>query len=1050
MPGFSDFNFKRLLQGQRPVLHLYGWRQQAWWGLSLGILTAFVTLLLLSSHPSGRSLERDTLDFWFSLRGSTSPAVQPSGEVAILAVDDTTLRRWGGRVFDANDVSRLLVLMRERGITSAALAWRGLADGSLRTDGSGLPGDFATSGIGYLPLNFYSTPTAPGDASDRPPGNVYLQRFSIGRVLDANGAVSTADGDDQDIVVQAPPPEWLNMAAGAGQISILIDSDGQVRRSPLVRRQGGHIYPSLALAAALGSLRTLNADGSVNQPSLAFVDAFGNATGLDNARFLEINGGNIPLLAGGEMLLNFPYLAAGGANSTGFEAGGVNLPGNAVAPFRTISISQALDNPLLLNNLNGYRVVMGPTAPAVSTWFATPTGRRISETELHAVVLDNLLSGRALQRAPEVWIWLLTCALCAITGGFTASKPPMWSAMIVLLCMAAAATLSLGLFDQQIWLDISIPWLATGLTFLSGVISRARRQERESTRIGSTIEALAEVSAIITTQRQPSQTMERILSWTQNLMRAEASSILLLDESKKTLHFIAATGPKAEEVQPFTLALGEGIAGWVAQHGEAVISNDVKTDDRFYHDISDNVDFQTNAILCVPMRARDALVGVLEVINRTDGSPFTQEDADLLGAIANQAALVIENARLYDMLSKRVVQSESDLATTNQRLQAEKNTLQTVLQSMTDAVIVCDRDETVRLVNPAAANLLELKPVSPEQKLRDLVPELVLDPVEGAESARVQLQRGDIDSPRFIESRSAPLQNAEGLQIGTIWVLADVTERRGIEQAKSDFVSFVAHEMRSPLTSISGFSSMLQKQELQGNEPPPPNVRPAKPMDSANKARFLGIIHNESERLTRLINNLLDVARIEAGRGIELNRDTLYIPAFIAEVAATQRHYSSRHRIALEIAPNLPPVQADRDKVAQILINFVTNALKYSPGGVVTIGARAIVGTRGGPISAIEIAVHDEGPGIAPEQKPHLFERFGRIASETQPTQKAGVGGKAKPTGTGLGLFLTRHLVEAHGGQVSVSSEPGQGATFRFTLPLSPPSTLTDEISSSN
>jgi nitrogen fixation/metabolism regulation signal transduction histidine kinase len=193
------------------------------------------------------------------------------------------------------------------------------------------------------------------------------------------------------------------------------------------------------------------------------------------------------------------------------------------------------------------------------------------------------------------------------------------------------------------------------------------------------------------------------------------------------------------------------------------------------------------------------------------------------------------------------VQSESNLETTNRRLQAEKNTLQTVLQSMTDGVVVTDSDGVVQLVNPAAAALLpELGDDAVGCPLAQLLPDVAQsaadllahcgtrngsdhhDGVGGAGNGlslrngtaankdskySVQLQRGDIDTPRYIEAHSAPLQGEDGVLAGIVSVFADVTEERGIQQAKSDFVSFVAHEMRSPLTSISGFSAMLQKQE---------------------------------------------------------------------------------------------------------------------------------------------------------------------------------------------------------------------------------------------
>ncbi|MDF2441526.1 MAG: hypothetical protein JWN98_2510, partial [Abditibacteriota bacterium] len=253
-------------------------------------------------------------------------------------------------------------------------------------------------------------------------------------------------------------------------------------------------------------------------------------------------------------------------------------------------------------------------------------------------------------------------------------------------------------------------------------------------------------------------------------------------------------------------------------------------------------------------------------------------------------------------------------------------------------------------------------------------------------------------------------------------------------QAKSDFVSFVAHEMRSPLTSISGFSAMLQSQERQAaSQNSAQSTLNGASTASSQRAKFLGIIHDESERLTRLINSLLDVARIEAGQPIELHHEAFAFSEACSTAIDSQRGYSSRHRIDCELPVDMPPIWADRDKVTQILINLISNAMKYSPGGQVSIRAQLVDSNSS---KFVRVSVSDQGPGIAPEDQVRLFQRFGRAATPVAVGIGIGPGGKSKPTGTGLGLFLTRHFVETHGGQIGVRSELGHGATFWFTLPL--------------
>jgi signal transduction histidine kinase/CHASE2 domain-containing sensor protein len=999
------------------------WRQNATWGIIIGLCMALATHMFLKYHAIGTALEYNTLDLWFSLRNPQAPAAQASGNVVVLAIDRSTLRRWNGRVFDTNELTRLLQLLSDRNAASVTISWNGLDDTPLpQAEIDWLRYGIGNNGRVHLPLRITPMEGVP-IASPPQVSDGFTGRFSVGRL--------PADGPPQPVTRMEAPPEVLTaVARGAGHTSFTIDADGRVRRQPVLLPYAGSVYPSLALSAAIDAISqgssTAN-EGIIPSRRIELLTASGSAAALDNTHELRIGQVETPLFPNAQMLLNFP------ANPV---VKGVVM----ASPFNTISVGEALDNPNLLRGVTNRCIIIGPTDDSVASFYPTPGGGRLPETMLHAIALDNMLTGRSIENAPELWSWLLTLMLGAIAGGFAAARPPLWSGVVVLLCLVAAATLSLGLFEQNTWLDISQPWLTTVLAFISGVIGRARRQERESTRIGSTIEALGQVGEIIATQREPEQVIQRILQWTEDIMRAEGASVLLFDEKTQTLKFVAATGPKAIDLQSFSLAPGEGIAGWVALHGEPAIVNDVSQDPRFQSHLADAIDFPTNAILCVPLRAHDKMLGVIEAVNRSDGQPFTQDDAELLSAVANQAALVLENARLLEKLNDRVVQSESDLAVTNQRLQAEKNTLQTVLQSMTDGVVVEDRREIVQMINPAAARLLDFSQQYIGRPLRAALPELDVNTAEDEATANGDhrtartLQRGDPDSPRLLEARSAPLRNAEGTTIGTVWVFSDVTEERGIEQAKSDFVSFVAHEMRSPLTSISGFSSMLQRQELQAQElralpSTAESERQSRAASPASRARFLGVIHNESERLTRLINSLLDVARIEAGRGIELLREPCDFRRIAREVGESQGAYSSRHRIVVDVPVDLPLILADQDKIAQILINLVSNALKFSLGGDVIIHAHAVEGF-------VEVRVTDHGSGIAPEQQAVLFERFGRIGGKNAATN-TGPGGRAKPTGTGLGLFLTRHLVETHGGQIRVTSEADKGSSFIFTIPQS-------------
>ncbi|MDF2440457.1 MAG: phosphoserine phosphatase RsbU/P, partial [Abditibacteriota bacterium] len=709
-------------------------RQRASWGMGIGLCVALITLLLLQFHPLGTKLEYDTLDFCFQLRGKHT-----SQKVAILAADDATLRRWNGRVFDDREIGRLLRLLKAHRVRAAALAFPALTDSSWPFHNRAqFAHDLKSSGIAHLPLAL-NTHNKSQAASPVPE---YLEHYSWPH-SQSNASLTKHS-------IGALPAHMTTGVVGMGHTTFGWDDDGRPRKS----------FPSLPAQTR-------------NFPSLA-VSAAAQVRGQSARAVAQELSGSVSE----SMLLNFPKANDGRLS------------------FPTLSIARVLQQPELLKAWAGRAVVIGPAAAGTTPFYISPHNGHVSKAQLHAIELDNILSDNVLRTPPLFWSWLLTMLACAIVGGFVAARPPLWSAPVALLALGTVFLLAIGLFAHNVWLNVAAPTLGIGLTYASGVIGRARREAREATHIGSTIEAITQVSEIITAQTKSDELLDLVLAWTVHVMRAEGASALLLDASGEKLHFAATTGPVAKQLMPFTLNLGEGIAGWVTQTGEAVVVNDVHRDKRFKKDIDEAIGFTTRSILCLPLRVHDRILGAVEVINRIDGSRFTEDDVELLAAVANQAAVVLDNARLYAMLSERVMQSESELAVTNQRLEAEKNLLHTVLQSMTEGVVVTDIKGRIQLVNPTAAQLLpELDRGVIGLPLHEVLSELSLSaahsPGNILESATgpateilssrhggLQLLRGDIDSPRIIESQSAPLRGTDGALFGGVTVFADVTEER--------------------------------------------------------------------------------------------------------------------------------------------------------------------------------------------------------------------------------------------------------------------------------
>jgi PAS domain S-box-containing protein len=259
-------------------------------------------------------------------------------------------------------------------------------------------------------------------------------------------------------------------------------------------------------------------------------------------------------------------------------------------------------------------------------------------------------------------------------------------------------------------------------------------------------------------------------------------------------------------------------------------------------------------------------------------------------------------------------------------------------------------------------------------------------------------------SPFWNRLAITPVRNAQGQVTHFIGLQSDITERKEMERMKDELVSTVSHELRTPLASLRGFTELMLKRTF--------------PADKQRE--FLRIIHNESLRLTDLINDFLDLQRIEAGRQT-YDFEDLALPPLLREAVTVFSSGDGQHQLLIDAPDSLPLVRVDTARLRQVLTNLLSNAMKFSPqGGAVTIGARV----EG---DALKVWVKDQGVGIPSEAQQHLFSKFFRV--DNRDTRSIG--------GTGLGLALVKEIVKAHGGRVWVESTVGKGSTFFFTLSLS-------------
>ncbi len=392
-------------------------------------------------------------------------------------------------------------------------------------------------------------------------------------------------------------------------------------------------------------------------------------------------------------------------------------------------------------------------------------------------------------------------------------------------------------------------------------------------RLISRYERLMEISRQLTSTLDLSTLLERIVVAATELTGTKAASILLIDPQTNELRFEAATDMSSGAIDAIVIPKEGSIAGWVVTHDEVVVVNDAQNDPRWYPDVDKAVENRTRNLLCVPMRAHTKVIGALESLNKLADDPFTEEDVNTLTTLAAQAAIAIENARLFQ---------------------------------------------------------------------------------------------------------------------------------------QSDFIAEMVHELRTPLAALKASTALLLRPNLPENR----------------RHDIILTMQRETDRLTQMTTEFLDLARLESGRA-RLEIAPFEIIDLIHESVNVVRQQASDRNISIHITGGPLELNADRGKVKQVLLNLLTNAIKYNKdhGEIfITVGQ-----TQDNGRHLSRIAVRDTGKGISPENQANMFQRFFRTADTEGYAQ-----------GTGLGLAIAKRIIEAHGGNMWLESELGVGTTFFFTLPVVP------------
>lgn len=399
-----------------------------------------------------------------------------------------------------------------------------------------------------------------------------------------------------------------------------------------------------------------------------------------------------------------------------------------------------------------------------------------------------------------------------------------------------------------------------------------------------------------------------------------------------------------------------------------------------------------------------------DVFWRQDGTHFPVEycsypiikDEEIVGSVVT-----------FNDISERQL-AENELRQALIDAQNSREQVDAILRSVADALLVVDLDGKIVMVNHAAVDLLDQRGTlgdgdAIEQVFSD---QPFLERVRLALAGRVHPRPYDLVLPdacggpeKILQARIAFMRGAGEMINGAVLTLRDVTWEREVDRLKDDFISTAAHELRTPMTSIQGYSELM----MEGLESF--NVEQLKD--------FVAIINERSQALSRIIGDMLDLSRVQSGRLIAITPFPGDLGATLKQALLPYHHKSDRYRFSARIPDDLPPALFDADKIAQVLDNLISNALKFSPnGGPITLSARSFV-------DRVEVTVADEGIGMTAAEKERVFEKFFRAdASNT------GVGG------LGLGMSLVKEIIAAHGGEIRVESQPGVGTTVVFNLPL--------------
>jgi PAS domain S-box-containing protein len=534
-------------------------------------------------------------------------------------------------------------------------------------------------------------------------------------------------------------------------------------------------------------------------------------------------------------------------------------------------------------------------------------------------------------------------------------------------------------------------------------LGQALEDQRQRVELTTQLEVVGRAALAISGELALGTVLRRIVDLARELAGAKYVALGVPDEHGNMLEFITSGMTEEEEARMAHRPRGRGLLGSLLREPRTIRLADLST-----HPASSG--FPANhppmkSFLGVPIIARGRVLGNLYLTEKRTAPEFTDADARIVELLARHAAVAIENARLYEAV------------------EGQQRHLQALLDQMPEAVILAEPNpERISLANRQAAHVLGWTIETPipldaflaangryDAQGRQLSPAdtpivRALRLAEVFERHEMRFSRRDGSSVTVLVN-TAPIVDDHGHVQSAVAIFQDITQIKDAEQLKDDFLSLVSHELRTPLTTIQGGALMLQ--------------RDWQKLDRELQEEFLNDISTESRRLAILIENMVQLANIRAGR-MRMETEPVLIGALVENAVVAVRSLAPEREFRLRVEPGLL-AEADPGRIDQVLRNLLHNSVKYSPVDTpIDVSAR---GCSDG--EAVEIGVRDYGRGIAEGEAVLVFERFQRTEGAR----------RSNAPGMGLGLYLSRHVVEAHGGHIWIEHPEGGGARVLFTLP---------------